>query len=928
MGTGGHESDERQVRQQFSPEEDEGGRAWAPYVVLLAALLLTACIAYYVAQRAQETGRPLFESAGGHLTYILLGGLLTSLVLFALTRAQVKARAAARRVALKLRQSEVRFRTLIEQSPLSTQIFSPDGRTLQVNRAWEELWGVTLETLGDYNILKDPQLVEKGIMPYIERGFAGTPTAVPPILYDPEVTIPNVTVNENPQRWVQAIIYPVRDAAGEIREVVLVHEDITERKRVEENLRYQLNLTSAITKNTAEGLCLLDAEGRLTFMNPAAEAMLGWKESELKGRVMHNAMHYLRPDGTPYPLSECPLSEVLNSKATITNQEDVWVRKDGTMIPIFCSCAPIIVDGKVTGAVLAAHDITERKRAEERRARRARQTTLRADVGMALAKSESLQSTLHESAEALVSHFDAAFARIWTFDTDTNMLELQASAGLYTHLDGIHARVPLGQFKIGLIAEERKPHLTNDVAHDPHVSDKEWARRSGMVAFAGYPLLVEDKLIGVMAMFAREQLTEETLESLALVAETIAQGVERKRLEEQLRRRAEQLAEANRLKDEFLATLSHELRTPLTSILGWAKLMRTENFDAQLSNRALEIIERSAVAQSQLINDLLDVSRIITGKLRLSAQPVELAPVVAAAVDSLRPTADARGVQLELLLDATAGQVSGDADRLQQVIWNLLSNAIKFTPKDGRVTIQLHRLDSQIEIMIEDTGQGISAEFLPYIFDRFRQADGSITREHGGLGLGLAIVRHLVELHGGTIQAHSDGANLGSTFRVRLPLIAPRHGTDPNGAAARHASVAVDGEARNARENLLKGLRVLVVDDDPDTRSLLVTMLQQGGAENVAAFESATEALGALARLAPDVLVSDIGMPNVDGYELIRQIRALPAADGGRVPAAALTAYATPDDRQRALDAGYNLHIAKPVEPRELNAAIARLAGR
>ena len=382
------------------------------------------------------------------------------------------------------------------------------------------------------------------------------------------------------------------------------------------------------------------------------------------------------------------------------------------------------------------------------------------------------------------------------------------------------------------------------------------------------------------------------------------------------------------MKDEFLATLSHELRTPLTSILGWAKLMRTENFDAQLSNRALEIIERSAVAQSQLINDLLDVSRIITGKLRLSAQPVELAPVVAAAVDSLRPTADARGVQLEMLLDATAGQVSGDADRLQQVIWNLLSNAIKFTPKDGRVTIQLHRLDSQIEIMIEDTGQGISAEFLPYIFDRFRQADGSITREHGGLGLGLAIVRHLVELHGGTIQAHSDGANLGSTFHVRLPLIAPRHGTDPNGAAARHASVAVDGEARNAREDLLKGLRVLVVDDDPDTRSLLVTMLQQGGAENVAAFESATEALGALTRLAPDVLVSDIGMPNVDGYELIRQIRALPAADGGRVPAAALTAYATPYDRQRAIDAGYNLHIAKPVEPRELNAAIARLAGR
>ncbi|HEY0097918.1 MAG TPA: PAS domain S-box protein [Pyrinomonadaceae bacterium] len=921
------------MRQQFSPEQDEGERAWTPYVVLAVTLLLTAFSIYYVVQKAEEKGRQLFETAGGHLTYILLGGLLTGFVLFWLTRAQARARASAKRTAAKLRQSEERFRTLIEQSPLSTQVFSPDGRTIQVNRAWEELWGVTLETLGDYNILEDPQLVAKGIMPYIQKGFAGTPTSIPPILYDPEVTIPNVTVNEHPQRWVQAIIYPVRDAAGEIREVVLMHEDISERKRVEEDLRYQLNLTSAITENTAEGLCLMDAEGRLTFMNPAAEAMLGWKEAELKGRVLHHAVHYLKPDGTPFPLSECPLGDVLNSKATITNREDVWIRKDGTMIPIFCSCAPIMVDGVLTGAVLAAHDITERKRAEERRAQRARQTTLRADVSVALAKSDSLQSVLRESAEALVSHFDAAFARIWTFNPDTNFLELQASAGIYTRLDGTHARVPLGQFKIGLIAEERKPHRTNDVLNDPRVSDKEWARRTGMVAFAGYPLLVEDRLIGVMAIFSREHLTEETLDSLALVAETIAQGIERKRLEEQLRQRAEQLAEANRLKDEFLATLSHELRTPLTSILGWAKLMRTEKFDPTLSNRALEIIERSAVAQSQLIDDLLDVSRIITGKLRLVPQTLELAPIMAAAVDSLRPTADARGVQLEMLLDTTAGQVSGDADRLQQVIWNLLSNAIKFTPKGGRVTIELRRSDSQVEIVVSDTGQGIAPEFLPYIFDRFRQADGSITRAHGGLGLGLAIVRHLVELHGGTIRAASYGANLGSTFRVRLPLVGVRHSTDPHGLAdARHASGTSDGAfnaaARNGREGVLKGLRVLLVEDDPDTRSLLVTTLEQSGAERVAACASAPEALDALKRLLPDVLISDIGMANVDGYELIRQIRALPPEEGGRTPAAALTAYATPGDRLRALDAGYNLHIPKPIGPKELAAAIARLAGR
>jgi signal transduction histidine kinase/ActR/RegA family two-component response regulator len=528
----------------------------------------------------------------------------------------------------------------------------------------------------------------------------------------------------------------------------------------------------------------------------------------------------------------------------------------------------------------------------------------------------------------LVQHFDAAFARIWTLNADTNILELQASAGSYTHLDGAHARVPVGQFKIGLIAEERKPHLTNDVLGDPRVGDKEWARREGMVAFAGYPLLVEDKLIGVMAMFSRKHLTDETLEALALVAEVVAQGIERKRLEEQLHERAEQLAEANRLKDEFLATVSHELRTPLTAILGWAKLMRTDNFDAQLVPRALEIIERSAVAQSQLINDLLDVSRIITGKLRLLAQPVELAPIITAAIDTLRPTADARGVQLEMLLDATAGPVSGDSHRLQQVIWNLLSNAIKFTPKTGRVRVQLGRSDSQVEIVVEDTGQGISQEFLPYIFDRFRQADGSITREHGGLGLGLAIVRHLVELHGGTIRAESPGPGQGSTFRILLPLMALQHSAKRNGAAAQRAPMIGESIAANAQVDLLKGLRVLVVDDDPDTRSLLATTLAQCGAESIAPIASASEALDALKRLAPDVLVSDIGMPGMDGYELIRRVRALLPEQGGLIPAAALTAYAAPDDRQRALDAGYNLYLSKPVEPTELINAIARLAGR
>ncbi len=562
------------------------------------------------------------------VSYVLVGGLVFSLVLFAVVRSQARARRAAERAAEELRASERRFRTLVEQSPLSTQIFSPDGRTLRVNRAWEKLWGVTLERLGEYNILNDPQLVEKGIMPYIQRGFAGETVEVPAILYDPEATIPGKTEHANPQRWVQAIIYPVKDEQGRVSEVVLVHEDITERRH----------------------------------------------------------------------------------------------------------------------------------------------------------------------------------------------------------------------------------------------------------------------------------------------------------LEEQLRARAEELSEANRLKDEFLATLSHELRTPLTAILGWAKLLRLERFDAAATARAIETIERNAVAQTQLIDDLLDVSRVITGKLRLNVRPVNLSSIIEAAALSARPAAEARGVELRIDVDAHAGLVSGDSDRLQQVVWNLLSNAIKFTPRGGRVEVRLRRVDAQAEVVVADTGQGIPPEFLPYVFDRFRQADGAITREHGGLGLGLAIVRHLVELHGGQIRAESEGAGRGATFRISLPLMQTREDEPP--APRPHASDEARADAATASQTeTLGGLSVLVVDDDEDTRALLTALLGRRGAR-VNAVSSAAEALDALDRARFDVLVSDIGMPHADGYELIKHVRGLAAERGGHTPAVALTAYARAEDRTRALASGFQLHLPKPVVPEELVAAVAGLVGR
>jgi signal transduction histidine kinase len=398
------------------------------------------------------------------------------------------------------------------------------------------------------------------------------------------------------------------------------------------------------------------------------------------------------------------------------------------------------------------------------------------------------------------------------------------------------------------------------------------------------------------------------------------------RLYEAARKARQEAETANRLKDEFLATVSHELRTPLNAIFGWSRLLRTGRLDSASASHAVEIIVRNAKAQEQIIEDILDVSRIITGKIRLHVSPIELAPAIEAAIDSLRPTADARGVELQTMLDAGSNVVLGDTSRLQQVVWNLLSNAIKFSPEGGRVQVALERKTSHhVEIIVSDTGQGITEEFLPYVFERFRQADSSTTRKYGGLGLGLAIVRHLVELHGGTVTAESLGEGLGATFTVRLPLAVMR---EKEGTIDRPQmpSFQVTGEGGMPSEFgwELGGVQVLIVDDDADARELLTAILQQYGAE-VRGVGSTPEGIEALKAWRPDVLVSDIGMPGRDGYELIREVRALSSEHGGNIPAIALTGYARSEDRLKALSSGFQRHVTKPVEPENLAATIAGL---
>jgi PAS domain S-box-containing protein len=413
--------------------------------------------------------------------------------------------------------------------------------------------------------------------------------------------------------------------------------------------------------------------------------------------------------------------------------------------------------------------------------------------------------------------------------------------------------------------------------------------------------------------------------------EGIAYGVGRditqlKQMHEVLRLRAEELVHANRLKDEFLATLSHELRTPLTSIVGWSRLLSGNQLDEQNRARAIQIIQRNAEAQSNLIEDLLDVSRIMTGKMKIDMRPLAFSPIVEAVVHDLRPSAEAKRLELETDIDVAAGQIMGDPIRLQQIVTNLLSNAIKFTPEGGQVKVELRRVDSHARLRVSDTGIGISPESLPHIFERFNQADSSTTRSYSGLGLGLAIVDHLVRQQRGTVMAVSEGAGKGSVFTVEFPLASTELINEASLDVFSSDTVAALNQGGFASD-AIQDVKVLLVEDEPDSRELLTTILKACGAI-VTAVSSSEAALREVNRVIPDVVVSDIGMPGESGYDLIDKIRALPPDRGGRVPAVALTAYASASDRRRALLAGFHTHLAKPVEPDELLTVLSTLAAQ
>ncbi len=648
-------------------------------------------------------------------------------------------------------------------------------------------------------------------------------------------------------------------------------------------------LLPQILDASVDGILAFDRECRYTVWNRTMEQISGLSWEEVVGKYAFEVFPFLKETGE----DKCFYSALAGETSTSENRP-YTVPETGREGFFKGYYSPLVnKKNEIVGGIAIIQDITERKRAEE---------------------------SAQKAHQRLASHFENSPLAIIEWDSDFRVSRWSESA---ERLFGWKAEEVIGKHVNDWhFVFDEDADAVAQLTHRQRVGvellgvqrNRNYTKEGSVLYCEWYNSVLHGnsgKMVSVLSLVldvTARKLAEEERAAL-LVRERDA------------RKEAE---EADRLKDEFLATLSHELRTPLTSILGWALMIRNRDIEEENIDRAIETIERNARSQARLIDDLLDVSRIITGNLRLDVRPINMAPILEAAHDALRPTAEAKGVTVKTEYDPDCCLVTGDPNRLRQIIWNLLLNAIKFTPRGGNVSVNLAGVGSSARLTVTDTGEGITPEFLPYVFHRFRQAEGSISRRQGGLGLGLAVVRHLVELHGGSVSAESEGPGRGATFTVELPLANERR--DPARAEDRRQEVE-RRQRKTAHVPSLEGMRVLLVEDDDDSRRLLAMMLKRHGAE-VISTASAPEALNSFADTSPDVVISDIGIPDQDGYQLINKVRALPAERGGQTPAIALTGYATSRDRERALSAGYQLHIAKPVEPADLVSAIVSLVSK
>lgn len=706
-----------------------------------------------------------------------------------------------------------------------------------------------------------------------------------------------------------------------------VRKTLSDRERAEEALRESEERYRELIENANDIVFTLDLDGNVTSINSAVERLTGFSREELSHM---NMREFLTPG------SDAAARQMTGRKLAgeeRTNYEVDVHAKHGGLVRLEISSRLAFKSGRPVGIQGVARDITARRAAEEA-LRQADQRALSeyerlleriSTLSQALGTARDLLHIFRALREfAVVSApCDGFFVSLydpvrdlrtacygWGDNQEIDISELPPMPITSTGPNSIAVRTGEVVVTNDYMNATRK-HLGVIVGPDNGLRPK-----SSLAA----PMSVMGRIIGTIEVQSYEDKAyrDEHVTAMRMAANLVAVAIENVRLLNQESSARATAEESNRLKDEFLATVSHELRTPLTAILGWSRMLQSDSLDETMAANAVETIRRNAKAQSQIIDDILDVSRIITGKLAMELAPLELAPVIEAAADVVRPTAEAKGIRIETELPAHPMVVAGDSNRLQQIVWNLLSNAVKFTPSGGRVVLQAREVDSQVEIKVTDDGQGISQDFLPFVFDRFRQADSTTTRQHGGLGLGLAIARHLVEIHGGTIKATSDGTGKGSTFVVMLP----RLGSSSKLSEAHRNGEMVQSGSPTAR---LKGLRVLLVDDDEDTLRLMTAALNQGEAI-VTAVSSAEAALETLKSETPDVLISDIAMPNEDGYQLLTKIRAFNLEHGRFLPALAITAYAREEDRVQALASGFQAYLAKPIELSELITAVATVA--
>ncbi len=829
-------------------------------------------------------------------------------------------------------ERELLFENLANSIQQLCWICDATGEVVWRNRRWQEFTGVTLEDVASENWKKlyhpdyiDDILAHWQVALRDEKPF--------------EFTFP-LRGRDGEYGWFLSRATPMRDAAGQVTHWFGTHTDITQERQVSAALSLSRARKAAILESALDCIIVIDHQSRVTEWNPAAVATFGYSRAEAVGQIMSDLI-------IPHALRQAHLRGfdhyIKTGEGPILGQrlEVPALHADGHEFPIELAITPILTDGPPSFSAYL-RDISARKASELELAAHAQLANLSAEVGLALNRSDVLDEILQSCAGAIVEHLDAAFARIWTLNELENVLELRASAGLYTHLDGPHSRVPVGKFKIGLIAQERKPHLTNHVVGDPRVGDQEWARAEGLISFAGYPLLVENRLMGVMAMFARHTLSEDTLRSLATVADAVALGVKRKRAESDLERAKVSAEQASRAKSLFLANMSHELRTPLNAILGYSEMLEEEAVDQGLDEFAPDLGKINSAGKHllALINDILDLSKIEAGKMELWVENFATATVGNEVAATTQPLFVKGNNRLEVNLVGDLGTMRADVTKVRQCLLNLLSNAAKFT-KDGVVSLTVKRqslasLDSAslaaapdgpldlesprdwLFFEVRDSGIGMSAEQVLKLFQAFTQADASTTRQFGGTGLGLALTRSFCQLMGGDVTVQSAPGQ-GSTFTLKIPASIDE---PASGKAEDVAASVPEPDAPEAIDaaDFEPGTTVLVIDDDATQRDLMRRFLTREGFP-VQTAASGEEGLALARQICPIAITLDVMMPGLDGWSVLTALKADEQLRD--VPVIMLTMV---DDKNRGYALGAADYATKPVDRARLGQILQKYA--